>query len=565
MNYTAQLPTETLCLIFHFARLNDSIPITNGLDIADDLDALLGNDFKQKRAVRFLAWIHLTHVCERWRKVALEDASLWADIPTILGGHWLETFLSRSKQLPITIRWRGDYTPSAQERMETIISAQHTRMRTFAAEIESGSTLSQVLCRPWPALEDLHIAVEGDFTSSTFTLFDNYAPSLRHMSLDLMHSTISSSHFDWNTSILDNLVVLDIMFSEGIETTSMNDLVHALARMSRLQHLRIVGHDEGLPSPDLCEACLVARREPVPLLQSLKLHTSIPMATHIMKHILPPPDVLFLFEVNRMQENDEGDKSLHGVATQIVEWDKETFPSSPYRAVEIDANEDCVRFSRELGFSKPSTESSMISPRLSDDSDFHHSISITLSDVFDDVWPAVHSDAIRTIAPGSIRALSLRVLLYEEDIDLRFCFSHATYANVAMLRLEQMSVEFLRLMDDKRDDDTFVLFPALKVLDILECELVNLLYPRPDHEGAGLSNLLRMLECRRARNPLHAVYLRVANEVLQVRAGNLNATSVPDLPGYVVLQGIAEMEAAQEFKIITFEERVPYPVDVLGQ
>ncbi|KZV72180.1 hypothetical protein PENSPDRAFT_683880 [Peniophora sp. CONT] len=522
MDYTAHLPTETLCLIFCFSRITNNIPI-----------------FAQERhsAARSLAWINLTHVCARWRKVALEDASLWTNIPTDLGGQWTETFLSRSKQLPITVHSTNAYNPrpSVQKRLEATISAHHTRIRTFTSlNIECNSVLFQLLCRPWPVLEDLEVTFSGEFHSSTFILFDNHAPCLRSMFLYLAGTNISSSRFDWNMSILDNLVDLIIVFLEGIETASMNDFVNALTRMSRLTNLHIVGLDKGLPTFDSCAACLTSRRQPVPLLKILHMNTSIPMASHIMKHVLPPPDGSVVFEVNHMQKNNDGDEALHGVLAQVAEWNKELPPDSPYAAVVFEVDDEshtCVRMSRTLRFAhssaarrKRSTHSGLIHPNLS----------ITLSDKFFDVWSALFSNAVRTLAPHGIRALSLELDVAEMNIDPDLGLSHTSYTNVAILRLRCLSTKLLRLLVDQRDDGVFIFFPALKILDISECELADLLHRRSDDEGTLWSAFLRMLECRRKQSPLQATYLRVAGEISQ------------------------EMKAVPEVQFIRREEDVDY-------
>ncbi|KZV59757.1 hypothetical protein PENSPDRAFT_543247, partial [Peniophora sp. CONT] len=52
-----------------------------------------------------LAWVTITHVCRRWRTIALEDPSLWTDIPFVLSMPWIDAFVSRSTALPIHLDW----------------------------------------------------------------------------------------------------------------------------------------------------------------------------------------------------------------------------------------------------------------------------------------------------------------------------------------------------------------------------------------------------------------------------------------------------------------------------
>ncbi|KAI0042526.1 hypothetical protein FA95DRAFT_1500023, partial [Auriscalpium vulgare] len=51
-------------------------------------------------------WLAATHVCQRWRRVALEDPTLWAaniSVPFPLGPRWADRFLSRAQDAPLTI------------------------------------------------------------------------------------------------------------------------------------------------------------------------------------------------------------------------------------------------------------------------------------------------------------------------------------------------------------------------------------------------------------------------------------------------------------------------------
>ncbi|KAI0047443.1 hypothetical protein FA95DRAFT_1471724, partial [Auriscalpium vulgare] len=78
----ARIPPEILYLILLFHSEFDP-PI----DDSDD-SACLG-------------WIRATHVCRRWRHVALAYNSLWTHISSELGPYWTDTFLERSKPLPV--------------------------------------------------------------------------------------------------------------------------------------------------------------------------------------------------------------------------------------------------------------------------------------------------------------------------------------------------------------------------------------------------------------------------------------------------------------------------------
>ncbi|KAI0044648.1 hypothetical protein FA95DRAFT_1496676, partial [Auriscalpium vulgare] len=61
-----------------------------------------GTEFRAK-----IGWIAVTHVCQRWRHIALQDPIIWASnisVPSVLGPRWASTFLSRAQSCPLTIQ-----------------------------------------------------------------------------------------------------------------------------------------------------------------------------------------------------------------------------------------------------------------------------------------------------------------------------------------------------------------------------------------------------------------------------------------------------------------------------
>ncbi|KAI0061035.1 hypothetical protein BV25DRAFT_1790287, partial [Artomyces pyxidatus] len=48
-----------------------------------------------------LGWINVSHVCSRWRAVALSSRTLWQVINFSLGSSWMRELLARSKSAPI--------------------------------------------------------------------------------------------------------------------------------------------------------------------------------------------------------------------------------------------------------------------------------------------------------------------------------------------------------------------------------------------------------------------------------------------------------------------------------
>src|SRR6266404_6964405 len=53
--------------------------------------------------LRYPAWLPITHVCHRWRTIALGHAPLWASIPSGLSLRWIKAFMERSRTMLIDL------------------------------------------------------------------------------------------------------------------------------------------------------------------------------------------------------------------------------------------------------------------------------------------------------------------------------------------------------------------------------------------------------------------------------------------------------------------------------
>ncbi|KAI0046745.1 hypothetical protein FA95DRAFT_1606637 [Auriscalpium vulgare] len=60
-------------------------------------------------------WLAVTHVCRRWRNIALEQSGLWTGISGSLNHLWTYAFADRAQTMPLAIHFDGPYyTPSWQ-------------------------------------------------------------------------------------------------------------------------------------------------------------------------------------------------------------------------------------------------------------------------------------------------------------------------------------------------------------------------------------------------------------------------------------------------------------------
>ena len=149
--------------------------------------------------VPYMKWICVTHVCHRWREVALYFPYLWNHINfthlTLAGA---TEILARAKMSPLKFEAHG-ITPSSKARFKAFGShleahISHTRHLSISGNFQ---TVLKRLVSPAPALVSLSLANLSDpHTSSPCvvpnSLFNGAAPMLTR--LKLIGYCIGSSH-----------------------------------------------------------------------------------------------------------------------------------------------------------------------------------------------------------------------------------------------------------------------------------------------------------------------------------------------------------------------------------
>ncbi|VDB84970.1 unnamed protein product [Peniophora sp. CBMAI 1063] len=574
MDFTSRIPTEILCLVFHFCRRIDGVPTVDLLRRSVDLDSMASDAQREGRdATHLLAWVKVTQVCARWRKVALEDATLWTDVPAVLGGQWMRLFLSRSNQSTLMVDW-GIRNTRLREQIDAIILEHHTRMRTFTSDnLKGDSTTFRLLCRTWPALEDLKISIEGNLPPG-LTLLDRHAPSLRLLILRMQ--TISASWFflDHSVSVFGGLTAFTLEFADGAESESMRLFLHAMASMPHLRHLRFISKSsfEGSSISETRSGCPAGacRRESMPLKTLTVLCADASIVSHMLRHILPSPDVAVIIFTDGPLEDGEEHVSgpLHGTVAQIAEWKAKSFPRFPFSAMALSIKDNDSDTLVSVHISRtPEALESIIAPL---NPQWPHE----LCDYLIFAFPAPQQFRIHhrhaplymyildTLVPSSLRALVLD--LGEGSLPPGLHLSRPTFANVTALRLKDFHVNIIKHLARTDEDGRFLLFPALKILDFQDCDLIgSLISCKFLIRDVEIWNALRhMLECRRERHPLGALYLRVGpDEIAKAREEGFQPVGIDDpndvrLARKVIRQCIDDMEEAPEIKIISPEEHV---------
>ncbi|TFY70338.1 hypothetical protein EVG20_g2651 [Dentipellis fragilis] len=171
---TYKLPVEILARVFHFCVLNES-PYT------------LPETTRLRTAPYSLGWIKLTHVCHRWRTVALENPGFWANLSFGIGPRWFEEMLARAKTRPLVFtrdkRFDSHYPASLLR--PCLPRVQHFALSVHPDDLEA---LMDLLTDPMPLLEYFEILVADykqwqQIMRLPADLFAGQAPRLRYLNL----------------------------------------------------------------------------------------------------------------------------------------------------------------------------------------------------------------------------------------------------------------------------------------------------------------------------------------------------------------------------------------------
>jgi hypothetical protein len=217
------LPSEILARVFHLLVLAEP-PLSGG---------------------RSLGWIRVTHVCQHWRQVALDDSSLWAKIwgiPT--NTKWISEMLARAKNAPLDIEFNAFTWSSADALLMIPPHISHTRQLRFHCQ----SALHpdrEIYSWDAPALELFELTVIG-YSPIAFLdlggnmLFNGHAPRLRTFSL-------SRVIIPWSLIPRGQLTQLKIAYPNE-DVNSPGDLSQLIDLLVNCPAIEILALDFCLPS-----------------------------------------------------------------------------------------------------------------------------------------------------------------------------------------------------------------------------------------------------------------------------------------------------------------------------
>ncbi|VDC05335.1 unnamed protein product [Peniophora sp. CBMAI 1063] len=261
---TKTLPVELLSAIFHISRDIDPARLIDAPKNSSEQAICRGSRINAELSPswRLRGWFAVTHVCARWRTLALARPTLWAIVYLNLGPSWVDTFIARSDPVPfifLTEARKGQFSysgaPGGLDIIQAVIdSSQRTfdkvlsehASRLLQLDINDSLLTSDILgLRPiealpkkifqrLPALQTLVLhGYDMSIESQPWESFD--VPCLQKLILSGIKS------FPWEMPSLAGLSCLVVKGSIGARGNNFqwSRLRDALSRISELEQLHL--------------------------------------------------------------------------------------------------------------------------------------------------------------------------------------------------------------------------------------------------------------------------------------------------------------------------------------
>ncbi|TFK64113.1 hypothetical protein BDN72DRAFT_963455 [Pluteus cervinus] len=229
-----------------------------------------------------LWWIGLSHVCQRWRHIALTTPGLWASI-VFSRPKWTSEMLTRARQAPLILR--ANLEQQSSEKVVPIITHNISRLRILELTA-SRSTLTELLKdleAEAPALESLSIATGQTYVPiAGFQIPDTILPP-GSRNIMLWHLKLSGCAFAWDSPRYLQLTKLELHRISERQRLSLPEFLRFLPLIPRLSDLVLV---DSLPSA--AEGALVN----LPHLTTLVVEDQKDRLLCFLSHITFPDTVL---------------------------------------------------------------------------------------------------------------------------------------------------------------------------------------------------------------------------------------------------------------------------------
>jgi len=252
------LPAEVLMRIFHFVAFSEQ--------------------------PYMLGWVDVTHVCQRWRQIALDDSTLWTHFSTASSRNkeWVAERLSRARNAPLVIDLSGLMDKDASSLFLAHIS--HTRelyLRNLS--LVHSEIVQAVNIQNAPALERLELSANTSPTDIKRLVGDSFfkgpLPKLRIF-------CVSQIVFPWSLVPRGRLTQLKVTLTREVPTVPSKDSQHD--DLNQLIGLLVASPSLEVLTLHNCLPAMLSESSdgqtiPLPRLSQLCLRGSISWVTNLLK------------------------------------------------------------------------------------------------------------------------------------------------------------------------------------------------------------------------------------------------------------------------------------------
>ncbi|KAI0317232.1 hypothetical protein OF83DRAFT_1083745 [Amylostereum chailletii] len=196
-----------------------------------------------------LAWVVVTHICRRWRQVALDYPLLWSNIVFDLGPSWAIEMLARARNSGVVFDLRLPYITAKEGRWARnllVAHLHHTTTVTLRGSASEVDAVAELLSTPAPALEELRIEpdhyVFGEIPMALPpTLFAGKTPHLRsvfvrYCALPWPFPALGEGLSSFGMWLPDPFSPFE---SHRVQCPSLSHLLDTLERMPNLETLHL--------------------------------------------------------------------------------------------------------------------------------------------------------------------------------------------------------------------------------------------------------------------------------------------------------------------------------------
>ncbi|KAH6917668.1 hypothetical protein BKA70DRAFT_1252855 [Coprinopsis sp. MPI-PUGE-AT-0042] len=190
------------------------------------------------------SWVVVTHVCRRWRALALGTPSLWTKLSSSFPKAWLEAMLVRSKQAKLDIVLPAHTRCSSPNIIQQSL-LNPARLRSLDSSDEFFAEAIKQLEPEAPHLEKLIL------TNSNINKVQRLPPGFLSSNTPMLRTLglMNWSLSQWRSRIVTALNHFDLWLdSTRPDTLSAVELLDVLDSMPTLSSLRLAGH--GIPRID---------------------------------------------------------------------------------------------------------------------------------------------------------------------------------------------------------------------------------------------------------------------------------------------------------------------------